>query len=62
MEATSSEEEEEEFDKEGLGTQLIPKSKGAFRGSEDLDNILTQLERELLSVGWDNEMPRICNI
>ena len=61
MEETSSEEEEEEFVKEGLGTQLKPKSKGAFRGSEDLENFFTQLERELLSVGWDNEMPRRCN-
>ena len=60
MEATSSEEEEEEFDKEGLGTQLRPKSKGEFRGSEYLENFLTQSERELLSVKWDNEMPRIC--
>ena len=34
MEESSFEEEEEEFDKEGLGTQLRPKSKGAFRGSE----------------------------
>ena len=51
MEETSSEEEEEEFDKEGLGTQLRPKSKGALRGSEDLENFLSQLERKLLSVG-----------
>ena len=32
MEEPSSEEEEEEFDKEGLGNQLRPKSKGAFGG------------------------------
>ena len=60
MEESSFEEEEEEFDKEGLGTQLRPKSKGAFRGSEELENLLSQLEREILSVGWDNEMPRRC--
>ena len=60
MEESSSEEEEEEFDKEGLGNQLRSKYKGAFRGSEELENFLSQLQRELLSVGWDNEIPRRC--
>ena len=34
MEESSSEDEGEEFGKEDMGTQLIPKSKGAFRDSE----------------------------
>ena len=32
MEESSSEEEEKDFDKEGLGTQLRNKSKGAHKG------------------------------
>ena len=52
FEESSSEEEEQEFDKEVLGTQLRPKPKGEFRGSEELENFLGKLEKELLSVGW----------
>ena len=60
MEESSSEEEEEEFDKEGMRNQLRPKSKGAHKGSYYLENLLSKLERELLSVRWDNGTPRIC--
>ena len=35
MEESISKEEEEEFDKEGLGTQFRPKSKVLFRGSDE---------------------------
>ena len=52
FEESSSEEEEQEFDKEVLGIQLRPKPKGEFRGSEELENFLGKLEKELLSVGW----------
>ena len=45
MEESRSEEEEDYFDKEGLGTKLRPKSKGAYKGSDDLDNLISQLER-----------------
>ena len=38
MEESIPEDEEEEFDKEGLGTQLRPKSKGAHNGSDELEN------------------------
>ena len=38
MEESSSEEEEVEFDKQGLGNQLRDKSKGEHKGSDDLDN------------------------
>ena len=44
-------EEEEIYDEEGLNTKLIPKSKSAMKGSEQLENFLTQVERELLSIG-----------
>ena len=54
MEESSSEEEEEDFDEEGLGTQLRPKSKGAQKCSDELEDLLSLLERELLSVGQDN--------
>ena len=45
MEESRSVEEEEYFDKEGLGTKLRPKSKGTYKGSDDLDNLISQLER-----------------
>ena len=38
MEDSSSEEKEEEFDKQGMGTQLRPKYKGAQKGSDDLED------------------------
>ena len=60
IEESSYEEKQEDFDKGGLGTQLRPKSKGAHKGSYGLEKILGKLKRELLSVGWDNEMPKIC--
>ena len=50
-------EEEEKFDEEGLNTKLIPKSKSAMKGSEQLESFLTQVEIELPSIGWDTEMP-----
>ena len=43
MEESSSEGEEEEFDKKGLGWQIRPKSKGKFKGSDDLENFLSQV-------------------
>lgn len=50
-------EEEEIYDEEGLNTKLRPKSKSAMKGSDQLESFLTQVERELLSIGWDTEMP-----
>ena len=50
-------EEEEIFDEEGLNTKLRPKSKSAMKGSEQLESFLTQVERELLSIGWDTDIP-----
>ena len=50
-------EEEEKFDEEGHNTKLRPKSKSAIKGSEQLEIFLTQVERELLSIGWDTEIP-----
>ena len=38
MEESSSEREEEDFDKEGLGTQRRPKYKGAKKVSDELEN------------------------
>ena len=38
MEESSSEEEYQYFDKEGLGTQVSPKSKGAHISSYELDH------------------------
>ena len=38
-------EEEENFYEEGLNTKLIPKPKSAMKGSEKLENFLTQVER-----------------
>ena len=43
-----------------MGTQLRPKSKSAHRGSDDLEILLSQLESEILSLIWDNEIPRRC--
>ena len=50
-------EEEEKFDEKGLNTKLRPKSKSSMKGSEKLESFLTQVERELLFIGWDTEMP-----
>ena len=50
-------EEEEIYDEEGLNTKLRPKSKSAMKGSEQVESFLKQVERELLSIGWDTEMP-----
>ena len=49
--------EEDKFDEEGLSTNLRPKSKSAMKGSNQLESFLTQVEIELLSIGWDTEMP-----
>ena len=49
--------EEEKYYEEGLNTKLRSKSKSAMKGSEQLESFLTQVERELLSIGWDTEMP-----
>ena len=48
MENSISDEVEGEFDKEGLGTQLIPKYKGAHKDYDELENLLGGLERYLL--------------
>ena len=48
MENSISDEEEEEFDKEGLGTQLIPKYKGAHKGYDRLEHLLGKLEIYIL--------------
>ena len=50
-------EEEESFDEEGLNTKLRPKYKSEMKGLEQLESFLIQVERELLSIGWDTEMP-----
>ena len=49
--------EEDKFDEEGLSTNLRQKSKREMKGSDQLKNFLTQVERKLLSLGWDTEMP-----
>ena len=49
-------EEEETFDEKGINTKLKTKSKSAMKGSEQLESFLKQVERELLSIGWDTEM------
>ena len=49
--------EEDKFDEEGLNTNLRPKSESAMQGSYQLESFLTQVERELLPIGWDTEMP-----
>ena len=41
-----------------MGNPLIPKYKGAHKVPNKLENFSSKLERELLSVGWDNEMSR----
>ena len=43
--------DEDKFDEEVLSTNLRTKSKGAMKSSEQLESFLTQLERELLSMG-----------
>ena len=45
--------EEEKFYEEGLSTNLRPKSESEMKGSWELESFLTQLERELLSIGRD---------
>ena len=45
------------IDEEGLSTNLWPKSKSAMNGSNQLEILLTQLERELLSIEWSTEIP-----
>ena len=49
--------EEDKFDEEGLNTNLRPKSESAMQGSYQLESFLTQVERELLPIGWDTEIP-----
>ena len=41
-----------------MGNPLRPRYKGAHKVPNELENFSIQLERELLSVGWDNEMLR----
>ena len=60
MEDSNSEEEEEEFDKEDLGTILRPKYIGAHKGFYEVDNLLGQLEREISSLVWVNVIPGVC--
>ena len=36
---------------------MRPKSKSATKNSEQIEIILTQVETELLSIGWDTEIP-----
>ena len=43
--------DEDKFDEEVLSTNLRPKFKGAMKSSEQLESFITQLERELLSIG-----------
>ena len=45
MEESSSEEKEEILNQEGLGNQISPKSEVAHKGSDDLENFFSQLER-----------------
>ena len=49
--------EEDKFDEEDHNTTLRPKSKCVMKGSYQLKSFLTQVERELISIGWDTEMP-----
>ena len=59
MEESSSEQEEDNSNKEVLVNKLRNKYKGAHKGSDDLEKFLSRLQREILSVGWDNEIPII---
>ena len=45
------------FDEEGLITNLGQKSKSEMKGPDQLESSLTQLEIELIFIGWDTEMP-----
>ena len=49
--------EEDFFYEEGIGTTLRPKYKSAMKGSDQLERFLDQLEREILYVGWEYEIP-----
>ena len=45
--------EEDKLDEEGLSANLRQQSKRAMKGSDQLDTFITQVEREILSIGWD---------
>ena len=49
--------EEDKFDQEGPSTTLRPKSRSAMKGSDQLESVLIQVERELLSIGWETKLP-----
>ena len=49
--------EEDKLYEEGLSTNLISKWNSAIKSSYQLESFLTQVERELLSIGWDTEIP-----
>ena len=59
IEDSSYKQEEEDLDKYGLGTKLRPKSKGSYKCCGEFKNFLSQLQRELLSVSWVNQMSSI---
>ena len=50
-------EEEEKMDEGGLNTKLRPKSKSEMKSSDQLESFLKKVERELLTIWWDIEMP-----
>ena len=49
--------EEDKFDDEVLSTKLKPKYISEMKGSYQLESFLTQVERELLYIGWDTIIP-----
>ena len=44
--------EKDIFDKKGICNNSRPKSKSATKGSNQLENFLTQVKIELLYIGW----------
>ena len=49
--------EEKFLDEEGLSNYLRTKYNSEMKGLDQRESFLTQLERELLSIGWDTDMP-----
>ena len=48
--------EEEKCDEQGLSTNFRPKSKSEMKGSDQLESFITQLQRELVSIGWNTKI------
>ena len=48
--------EEDKFDEEVLSTKIRQKSKSAIKGSDKFKSFRTQVEREILFIGWDTDI------